>query len=605
MKRIGRGPVRPVAGMLILLFWLGIGGLVLPGGATLSAQDFDESSAPHITAHVTDAEMVAGDTFRLTIEVLDFNRAALHTPHLPSMAGLHKQQQRPDIHTENVTRQGMRYVKTEYTWLITANRSGRYRIPSISIDWNGETLETEPIGIHILPVGQRHRLANIKTPDMKIEWQLSNTDPYVGEQLVAELILYSRPDIRVTSYELLQGVSSGGFWQQELDTRVTPYAETERINGMRYRKNRLYRQALFPQRAEPLRVAEASVIVHTRPDNRSSSSESNRSPDSLRLMAEEKTVHPRTLPSPPRNTEATGFNAVGNLEINRRLSQTSATLGSTFEVITEISGTGNLGLMDHPPVDYPGLFDLKNRSREMSLQLREERLTGSVTFRDEINPQRAGRHTLEPVELTYFDPGPGVFRTIELPELEIRINRNPDATITYEGTDLSLSPVTRAIGLHQPASFSYARQWWVYAGIAMPVVLLALGLVLLRYYPRAFSTDQRLSARTAWKQCRNLLDEARDYLERCELQPALRLINEAACHGIAMALEQPGGATSREQLMHHLDNGLVPQHRDAAQLSQLLKRLERLFYTPGLTAAQVETVRQQTEQSLAQLFRGS
>ena len=126
------------------------------------------------------------------------------------------------------------------------------------------------------------------------------------------------------------------------------------------------------------------------------------------------------VPEPP----ATFTGAVGDFRFARRLVAPVVAAGGLAEVEVEVSGTGNLPLLDPPPLPLPpgaAGFPAEEMHR---WHPSEEGLVGFRRWRNPLEFSRSGTYELPAVTFCSFRPGHG-FTVHELPALRVVVS--PDA----------------------------------------------------------------------------------------------------------------------------------------------------------------------------------
>ena len=126
------------------------------------------------------------------------------------------------------------------TWLLTATRPGRYTIGPAQAKVGGGTIQTEPIVVEVTkgnatrPGDPQAALGQQRDPNLFTTISLSRNKGYVGEQVIATYMLYSR-------YANLQSVPKempkiSNAWVEEVDLGEPRWEDKlETINGVQYR----------------------------------------------------------------------------------------------------------------------------------------------------------------------------------------------------------------------------------------------------------------------------------------------------------------------------------------------------------------------------------
>jgi hypothetical protein len=164
------------------------------------------------------------------------------------------------------------------------------------------------------------------------------------------------------------------------------------------------RKALFPARAGTLRIPGASLRC-----------------DGAATPVPGATLEVQPLPdgAPP------GFaGAVGGVRILTRLEPEQIRLGESARLWVVLRGPGNLWTVP-PPLAEDDLEGVDVFAEPPATELdADDELRVRRTFRYQLVPRRAGRVTLPPVRVAWFDPAAGAYR----------LARAPARTLTVRGT---------------------------------------------------------------------------------------------------------------------------------------------------------------------------
>ena len=111
--------------------------------------------------------------------------------------------------------------ENSYTYYLRAKKVGLFTIGSASIRVNGKQYRSSTTSIQVLKSSPKNNTNNTPLAKAKenvfIELELSNQNPYVGEQITATYNLYFNQDIR--SPELLETPTYNGFWHEDYDKK--------------------------------------------------------------------------------------------------------------------------------------------------------------------------------------------------------------------------------------------------------------------------------------------------------------------------------------------------------------------------------------------------
>lgn len=301
------------------------------------------------------------------------------------------------------------------TWVLTATSPGKYTIGAAKVRVGGGIIQTAPIVIEVTKGAARPSDVGAaqgqgRDPNLFATIALSKSKAYVGEQVVATYMLYSRyANIELSKYDLPK---MEGFWAEEIDLGDTNWEDQlQTVNGLQYRVAVLKRQVLFPQRSGKLRIApvELSCIVNRSFFNRGSAI-------STRSNAVEVTA--LTLPA---GAPADFNGAVGELEMVVKADRTEVKANEAIELTITYLGRGNLKLIEAPELDFPNDLEAYDPKVTDKITVNASGMNGSRSFQYLVIPRHEGDFPLEPITFTYFDTRSGGYKTIQADPMTFRI----------------------------------------------------------------------------------------------------------------------------------------------------------------------------------------
>lgn len=241
--------------------------------------------------------------------------------------------------------------------------------------------------------------------------------PYVGQRVVYTLFLYTRVPVRAMEPESLPQFQ--GLWARPVE--VSP-ADQERVEwrGELYTRAPILRKELYAMaprrhRIEPARLRFVVEVV-----------ERDRlffSPVRVpvQLVAESNPVDLEVRPLPPREGGDGGElgGAVGTLSLGAVLEPTEVPVGHGATVTVTATGDGHLEALSPPPLPAPPGVDVLGPQAASPTDPRDDETRSGRTWQYLVVPRRAGSWALPALEIPYFDPEAGRYRTARarLPEL--------------------------------------------------------------------------------------------------------------------------------------------------------------------------------------------
>lgn len=451
---------------------------------TLSAQANDV----RVVTSFSETQILTGERVTIRVEVRGDSFRNVSRPNLPSLIpGLRSISLQPSTSTQYSLINGVATRSYSYTWSFVAETAGSFEFPSVTVTVDGDRLQTEPVRYTIVDRnnpsgsqqgGTQQESAGQQRPDIFVQMEVSERNPVVGQQIFADLVIYFRNSIEIVSYQTGSAWATDGFWKENLSDGTSPQAESVILGGERYRKAVLLRHALFASRSGTLNIGEATVTTTLRTGARANDPfgsffggfGTNQRTVELKTQPVEVTV--RRLPDAAGRTT---IGAVGNFTINRRISPSSVTTGEALEIITEISGNGNLALISKPDYVLPDVFEVFQPQESLNLNRSVNGLSGTRTFRDIMIVRRPGTYEIPATQMAYYNPDRRSYVTVTLPAGVIDVAEDADATVASGREQrLGIGPVSGVVQWRSVGAAPIWVQWWLYAGVLIPMLLLLL-----------------------------------------------------------------------------------------------------------------------------------
>ncbi|HEX6899948.1 MAG TPA: BatD family protein [Thermoanaerobaculia bacterium] len=246
-------------------------------------------------------------------------------------------------------------------------------------------------------------------PPVFLRAEMEPARPVVGQQVVYTIYLYTRENIGAISPS---GVPDfRGFWVRDIPIPQQLNAELVEIEGRRYGRVPLIRKALFPLRPGRYQIEPAVVDVTVQTYSRSVFFAPRSEP--MRLRTEPASVDVRPLPPAPP-----GFaGAVGQIAMAVQVEPREVRLGEAATLTVRVGGTGNLQGLHEPALDLPPGLTAFPPQQEGADDVTGSRVRGTRIWHYSVIPERAGRYTLEPPRIAYFDPAAGEYKVATAPDL--------------------------------------------------------------------------------------------------------------------------------------------------------------------------------------------
>ncbi len=460
----------------------------------LTSAAFAENAS--VTANVSSTSTTTDEPIRLTITVTGARNA--NVPGHIDAQGLEINYQSKSQRFELSSGFGAT-MSTVITYLVTAQKPGKFTIPAITLEAGDRSFTTNPIEITVgkgagNPAdGDADNSAN---PKIYAELLLPKDTAYVGEIVPVEVRFYfdSSVTFQLNPPGQVPQIDGEGFTKLRF-----PQARLEQknIKGRDYRVL-AYQTSLVAAKSGDLTVGPASLnFVVGFPQKRRTRSPfddpfggdpfanffgNQRLEREMSLSTDPATLHIKALPSPRPD----GFaGAVGQFTLQSSAKPTTVKIGDPITYNSVISGRGNFDLVTAPNLastdgwrTYPPTGKL--------VPTDEMGISGDKTFEMAIIPEKKAA-SLPEANFVYFDPAQEKFITLKAAPIPVQIdgqaivaatpnpsapkdNATPSATPRPDSSGLPpvRTALTGALGSFQPVWET--RIFWVLQGI--PLILL-------------------------------------------------------------------------------------------------------------------------------------
>ncbi|MBN1150613.1 BatD family protein [candidate division WOR-3 bacterium] len=233
---------------------------------------------------------------------------------------------------------------------------------------------------------------------VKMAMSVSDRYPYVNEQIVAELSIFSK--FKLLKYpDFIYYPSFNGFWAEIADS-LFQSSELSTDFGKVYKYS--LKWIVFPLQAGPATVSGAGVEI--------TFSSYPLLPKILNIYSDSLVLNVKPLPL--EGVPPTFRGSVGKFFVSLRAPEN---VDSTAEISVIISGTGNIkGIEDIQPPQAEGA-DLYYASSEIEITSMSPYIEGKKTTKWTLVPTNSTPIIIQPVQFSYFDPSLGSYVTSETP----------------------------------------------------------------------------------------------------------------------------------------------------------------------------------------------
>jgi hypothetical protein len=404
--------------------------VALIGGWLLSATNAHAQADASLTAQVDRAELSTDDMLTLTLTLHTPDGPAPHLT-LPAIDGFRVAGSSMSSQLSSIN--GAMSSSTTYEYRLQPTSAGTFRIPTLTLDLNGQSLSTDGIDITVTqatgsasqPAPQNTApaatnnahpgngtVSRVGDKDFFIETSIDKETPYQGEavkhvtRLYSSMMLLGQPD-----YQAPQFV---GFWHAD-KPEVQQY-QTTTSDGTAYDVSEITTW-LFPTSVGKATIDPVKITV---PGGFFSSD--------VNLQSEPLALDVQPLPAgAPAN-----FNgAVGQFKLSATPDRTSTRLGEPVTLRVELGGIGNWGTLGDPQWPSDKQWRVFSNKSDSQSKIVNGEMTGLRDYEQLFTPLAEGKLTLPAITYSYFDLATKQYQTLSTDALTIDVAPgNPNVAVS-------------------------------------------------------------------------------------------------------------------------------------------------------------------------------
>jgi len=487
-----------------------------------------------------------------------------------------------------------------FRYILAPRAPGKFTIPPIVLEYEGNRYKTEPIEVEVLARGkapQSSRPEQVTAPggqenkELFITATVDKNTAYVNEQVTYTLRFYQA--VRLLSNPQYSPPSFAGAWTEDLSSGN--YSTT--VNGRQYAVSEV-KTLLFPMRAGKLSIGSASLKCRAETSGGSDPFSDDffnnffsGGGKTVVLQSEPLSVNVIALPAAGNNAAGTG--AVGSYTMAATLDRNSARVNDAVTLTVTVSGTGNIKTLPAPVLpDWPDFRKYETVS-SVNTDKAGETLKGSATFKTVLVPQTPGRKTIAPVSFSFFDTAAKKYRTVATAPLALEVSPGVAAgepaqagKARQEDASNGITVVTRDIRYLKPITdwqgaggYVYSKPWFI-ALNGLPLLLLIAAFGYTRRQAR-LSGDVAFARRTiASKTARKYLKQAKSLLGASAPLEFYGALSRALLEYIAHKTNVSPDGLTLAALDGLLSARGIPQE-DRQQIHKLLEECDFVRFAPA------------------------
>lgn len=395
--------------------------------------------AQSFVATVDNNKVAENDRFELRFTFEGKNLNALKNFNPPSLKDF-RVLSGPNQSTSMQIINGVSSSSLTLSYILMPNTTGAFTIGSASIQYENKTYNTDPIKITIVKGSQKSKddsgsqISNEEiAKNLFIRATIDKNKVYQGEQVTVTYKLYTRLNI-ASQMSVDKLPQYQGFWAEELETARNISFSREVIDGQQFSVGLLKRAALFPSQSGDLEVTPFELTIPIQVQKKKNPNNVwddffgdpfGRS-EIVEYRAKSNTLKVKVLPLPENNKPASFRGAVGKFDFNASLDKSRTKTNDPINLTFNISGSGNIKLLELPPFELPNGFEKYDPKIDEQIQ-RSGRISGTKKADYLLIPRVAGAREIPPIEFSYFDPERKSYQTIKSKSFSVNIEQGQSA----------------------------------------------------------------------------------------------------------------------------------------------------------------------------------
>ena len=365
---------------------------------------------------------------------------------------------------------------TSFSYYVSALSEGVLTIPAATIKIEGKKIQSQPIKITVKKADPNKKSGFQIGDNVKVEVEVSRRNIFQGEQVLVSYKLFSK--INLADISITQFPNLNGFWNEEIETNSK--AKVQNIDGVNYRVWEINKSMLTPQKSGDLKIdpMKINITVQLKSQNRSGDifgMFNNYKNVVEEIQSKQITIKVKDLPP---NPPASFNGAVGVFKLRSKTDKKIADANTAINYEIELSGSGNLHLIDNIPVNFPDDFEVFDPEKKDKSFTSKNGIKGKLLFNYLIIPRYQGEYEIPSQEFSFFNLRTKKYETLKTNAINIEVNKgNYQKNVIASSKQLidensqSLSPIKTKSEFKLINKGEWYQQWWYILLLALPVLL--------------------------------------------------------------------------------------------------------------------------------------
>lgn len=571
-----------------------------------------------------------GERFQITYEV-NGNGHSFRSPDFGSLSVLSGPNTSTSSSIQIINGSMQQSYTMTYSFIVQANGEGEITVSPASVVVEGKKYTSNSLKIKVVKgsapatnpsastrsnsgntrTGNSRNSGVLQNEDVYVRAFVSNTNPYLGEQVIVTYKLFTK--VGISNLMMNKGSAFTGFWSKSLMGNKSQLKQSKQnINGEEYTVAVFARYAVFPQKTGVLTIdpaeleCTAQVRVNTQRKRSNDPFEEffndpffNHNVRNVETTLRTKPIKIKVKPLPQEGKPDNFSGAVGDFTFKSSIDKNKLNANDALTISFRVSGKGNLELLELPKPKFPSDFESYEPKISSNIKTRSSGISGSKKFEYLAIPRTPGDFVIPPVIFNFFNPTENKYYSYSSGEFKIHVdkgNKN-SAGITYSS---SAQEDIKFIGKDirhiksepydlEPANIFIFESNIFYILLALPVVLLVLIIILWKRQEKRRSNISLLKNRKANKVARTKLHQADKFRKAGDDKAFYDEIAQALWGYIADKFNIPQSGLSIETVKETLA-GKGAGEQITNNFVNTLHNIEFARFAPGDSGGKMEIV---------------
>jgi hypothetical protein len=427
-----------------------------------------------------------------------------------------------------------------------------------------------------------------------IRVSVDKTKVNVGEQITATYKMYSRLAMQA---QLSKLPSLNGFWTQDFDLPKDQKPQLETLNGVQYNTFTLKKSALFPQQTGTLTLDATEAQGVARIADRA-----NPYGKDVKFKLSSQPVY-ITVTALPIKDQPTNFGgAVGSFTLNSKIDKTTLSTDETVNLTLNISGSGNLKLIQAPQLQLPNGLDVFDPTITDTITGRSTTISGTKIISYSIAPRIVGDYEIPAIPFSYFNSKTNSYTTLYTSPVKLHVTQGKNYKKEI-AQNKSLSDIHGILtqGLskkHNAGTLLFSGAYW--SMYVLPLLALLLFVFWRKRNEAETSNINLFRNKYANKVALRRLKTAKQFLDKKEIGSFYEEISKAIWLYLSDKLNIPLANLSKETALEALTNKQVSS-TILDKMNRIIDDCEMALYAPSGAAQQMNNTYLETAQLIGEL----